>query len=178
MAVPGVDKLKAAVAGVTGAVKKGASATGPSMKAGWGVVNKGAAKLDLPSGMMSKALKFVESPPATAAMMLPMGVGILRSISGAVRKANEEDQLFQQLLWSEAKDRIEERKQLAQERKIKQLREENQRRLAMYAPHLYNKVMAGRDLPRDSVVIGGRPRMDLLQELADQMAQGSFSEEA
>lgn len=36
-------------------------------------------------------------------------------------------------------------------------------------PHLYNQVMAGRRLPQGSVVLGGQPREDLMEELASYM---------
>jgi hypothetical protein len=54
------------------------------------------------------------------------------------------------------------------------LRDENARRLAQFAPHLFNQVMAGRKLPRDAVVVGGQPRMDLLDELSQSMADGAW----
>lgn len=47
--------------------------------------------------------------------------------------------------------------------------------LAQKAPHLFNQIMAGRELPQDATVIGGRPRTDLMQEVAMQMARGQFS---
>tara|TARA_R100000458_G_C8243293_1_gene221787 strand:- start:153 stop:737 length:585 start_codon:yes stop_codon:yes gene_type:complete len=49
--------------------------------------------------------------------------------------------------------------------------------LAASDPHLYNEIMAGRQLPRDAVVFGGQPRVDLMEELAMGMAQGQFAEE-
>ena len=36
-------------------------------------------------------------------------------------------------------------------------------------PHLYAQVMAGRRLPQGSVVLGGQPRQDLMEELASYM---------
>ena len=45
----------------------------------------------------------------------------------------------------------------------------NQQLLAMKDPHLYAQVMAGRHLPQDAVVLGGTPRQDLMEELAQHM---------
>lgn len=53
---------------------------------------------------------------------------------------------------------------------------QNLARLAALAPDVYNQVAAGRRLPKDAVVIGGRPRMDLLEQLSLGMSEGSFQE--
>jgi hypothetical protein len=50
-------------------------------------------------------------------------------------------------------------------------------RLAAANPQLYNEVMAGRKLPQGAVVLGGRPRMDLMEELALGMSAGQFPQE-
>tara|TARA_R100000458_G_scaffold24886_1_gene22409 strand:+ start:2767 stop:3291 length:525 start_codon:yes stop_codon:yes gene_type:complete len=41
--------------------------------------------------------------------------------------------------------------------------------LAATNPHLYNQILAGRTLPQGSVVLGGKPRVDLLEDLALRM---------
>jgi len=51
---------------------------------------------------------------------------------------------------------------------------ENTRRLAQSAPDLYSSVMAGQRLPKGSVVLGGRPREDLMRQLAASMDSGRF----
>lgn len=48
--------------------------------------------------------------------------------------------------------------------------------LIRYAPEVANQVMAGRRLPKGAVMIGGRPRVDLMQQLAEQMSDGAFQE--
>lgn len=126
------------------------------------------------SGLMGKALKFVNSPPAIAAMMLPMGVNIIKNLTRAARQAHEQDIYVNQLLDLEFKERAENRRRAQEQRQRGMLRDENARRLAMYAPHLYNQVMAGRKLPKNAVVIGGTPRTDLLEELASSMADGAW----
>ena len=47
-------------------------------------------------------------------------------------------------------------------------------RLSAANPQLYEQVLAGRRLPLGATVLGGQPRVDLLQELALGMAQGQF----
>lgn len=51
----------------------------------------------------------------------------------------------------------------------------NLSRLQAAAPDVYSAVAAGRRLPQGSVVIGGAPRQDLLNELGRAMADGQFS---
>ena len=47
-------------------------------------------------------------------------------------------------------------------------------KLASAQPQVFNEVSAGRRLPRGARVFGGRPRTDLLEMLASQMASGEF----
>jgi secreted protein with Ig-like and vWFA domain len=51
---------------------------------------------------------------------------------------------------------------------------QNQARIAQANPTLYTSVMAGRRVPTGAVVLGGRPRMDLMRELAASMDSGAF----
>ena len=65
---------------------------------------------------------------------------------------------------------------------LKQAREEkalgeNKQRLAQSAPDLYSAVMAGQRLPKGSVVLGGRPREDLMRQLAASMDSGRYRQQ-
>lgn len=51
---------------------------------------------------------------------------------------------------------------------------ENQNRLARTLPDVYTSVLAGRRIPAGSIVLGGRPRTDLLRDLAASMGSGRF----
>ena len=62
---------------------------------------------------------------------------------------------------------------LEQQRMEKTIRE-NAMRLAQSAPDLYSSVRAGQRLPKGSVVLGGRPREDLMRQLAASMDSGQF----
>lgn len=55
--------------------------------------------------------------------------------------------------------------------------QQNQMRLAQANPTLYTSVMAGRRVPTNSVVLGGRPRTDLMRELAASMDSGRFAQQ-
>jgi len=68
---------------------------------------------------------------------------------------------------------------LINQSKEQALRESIQANLAevqRQSPFLYNQVAAGRVLPQGAVVLGGRTRQDLLQELGRSMSEGQFSQ--
>ena len=54
--------------------------------------------------------------------------------------------------------------------------QDNLMRVQQQSPFLYNQVAAGRVLPQGAVVLGGRTRQDLLQELGRSMSEGQFSQ--
>jgi hypothetical protein len=49
-------------------------------------------------------------------------------------------------------------------------------RLAAVDPHLYNQILAGRRLPEGARVFGGQPRVDLMEQLAYEMASGQYEQ--
>ena len=53
---------------------------------------------------------------------------------------------------------------------------ENTVSLIQNAPMVARQIMAGRRLPKGAVVIGGTPRVDLMQQMADQMSQGAYED--
>ena len=64
---------------------------------------------------------------------------------------------------------------LLKKRRLQEQGQKNMEILRTKAPDVYQSVMAGRRLPQGAVVLGGRPRQDLLQELAQNM--GSLPEQ-
>jgi hypothetical protein len=54
---------------------------------------------------------------------------------------------------------------------------DNMERLARINPELVKQVLAGRRLPRGAVVIGGKPRLDAMAELARGMSMGAYTQE-
>ena len=74
--------------------------------------------------------------------------------------------------------RIERLQHMQQMRAVRIQRDmmENMARLAAAAPHTYNELLAGRSLPQGAVVIGGQPRMDVLEQVALQQSLGHFGQ--
>ncbi len=57
---------------------------------------------------------------------------------------------------------------------LQKLMAQNMGRLATVAPHIYNQVLAGQQIPQGGVVIGGQPRTDLMEQLAYDMSTGGY----
>lgn len=64
--------------------------------------------------------------------------------------------------------------QMVEERQARDIKL-NAMRLMQQEPHLAQEVLLGRKLPRGATVIGYRPRVDLLRELASSMGAGEFA---
>lgn len=101
-----------------------------------------------------------------ASVGVPLAAGLHRrkgSKERVMRQAYAEEQAWQQ-------------KQAAtlRQRRLQRDMAENASRLAAVAPDVYNRVLAGRMLPKGAVVLGGEPRTDLLEELTTGMAQGAY----
>jgi len=62
------------------------------------------------------------------------------------------------------------------ERSLQSAIQANLAEVQRQSPFLYNQVAAGRVLPQGAVVLGGRTRQDLLQELGRSMSEGQFSQ--
>lgn len=113
--------------------------------------NKGALALGLLSGIAAKRVLTPTEQPDPGA--------IQQRIDDAVNQAQSEK--IAKLL-----------EQARMERSI----QKNQMQLARQAPDLYTSVMAGRRVPTNSVVLGGRPRTDLMRELAASMDSGRYAQ--
>lgn len=75
-----------------------------------------------------------------------------------------------------AKSKAEKVARLLEQSRMEKALAENQMRLARQTPDLYTSVMAGRRVPKGSVVLGGRPRQDLMRELAASMDSGRYAQ--
>lgn len=75
---------------------------------------------------------------------------------------------------AQANQNLRDTMQLAKFDKLRQDMLRSAARLSAANPQLYEQVLAGRRLPMGATVLGGQPRVDLLQELALGMAQGQF----
>lgn len=67
------------------------------------------------------------------------------------------------------------RVQAARQEILRRKQAENEALLAQQNPALYTSVLAGRKLPRGAVVIGGRPRRDLMSRLTEMMSTGEMA---
>ncbi len=81
---------------------------------------------------------------------------------------------FSNILQRQKMLQTQQRSREAEVLQLQRLMSQNMARLASASPHLYNQVMAGRQLPEGGVVIGGQPRQDLMEMLAYDMATGAL----
>lgn len=97
------------------------------------------------------------------------------SIYRATQMPQDRSKAEEALAEAEARSRSAKIAKLLEQARMERTLAENQRRLAQSNPDLYTSVMAGRRVPAGSVVLGGRPRMDLMQELAASMDSGRYA---
>lgn len=119
--------------------------------------------------------EFVDNPLAALGIVIPsvtavggmIGAPIARGISDSLtgREADRDLSILESGM-ADYKEGILYKLQKAREREEV---ERNMMAVQKAAPHLYNQVMAGRRLPQGSVVLGGQPRQDLMEELATHM---------
>jgi len=95
-----------------------------------------------------------------------MGINTQQLIAKALADMQDRDR----------KDRLQQVAAQAREDSYRDSINMNLTRVQQYAPDLYAKVAAGRQLPQGAVVIGGAPRQDLLNELGRAMADGRFTQ--
>lgn len=94
----------------------------------------------------------------------PIGTSILRDFGVMDPIQDREEEFLRQQKIKSA--------QFASAMRGERLRKQTERNLAIIrqqAPDIYNSVAAGRRIPDGAVVLGGRPRQDLLMELAQHM---------
>jgi len=101
-------------------------------------------------------------------MLKPVGKAVF---DNPARNVAEQAQQQRDILWRQKMSQI-------TTQRYEQSIAKNAARLAAANPQLYNEVMAGRRLPQGAVVLGGRPRVDLMEELAMSMAGGQFQKPA
>lgn len=124
--------------------------------------------------MVRGKLKGIRSTAAKAAVVAPtLGLlaGITKRLATPPTDRSELDRAIR-LATNRAKgERISE---LLEQARMERALAQNQARLAQANPTLYTSVMAGRKVPTGAVVLGGRPRTDLMRELAASMDSGAF----
>lgn len=160
----GASKAAAVEAGVEGAGKAVASAK--ALKA-VGKLSKGFGKAALGFGVGGTAL-------AAASMLLDPAVEMVKGAGETL--GLREPVEFQRSLQAQQQMALAERVQRRKRERLERLTQENAANIATQNPHLFQEILAGRELPRDAVVLGGRPRTDLLKEVARNMAAGNYQQ--
>ena len=121
-------------------------------------------------------LKKKLSPKVVAGGLTALaGLGVAKGISSSIKNTR-----LQEVQLDSEHDRRESiLADLVNQSKEQALRtaiQDNLMRVQQQSPFLYNQVAAGRVLPQGAVVLGGRTRQDLLQELGRSMSEGQFSQ--
>jgi len=107
-----------------------------------------------------------------------LALGALAGLAGTrmlLKKEPDTTQIDQLVNNAVAKSKSEKVARLLEQSRMEKALAENKMRLARQAPDLYTSVMAGRRVPKGSVVLGGRPRQDLMRELAASMDSGRYA---
>lgn len=119
-----------------------------------------------PLKLLAQGLK---AAPLTSVAVGAGALSLLAPIGNSIKDAfSEQDDVTKQLreeMEAASKRRAFEVRQRRYEAKVKK----NTLRLMERDPHTYQEVMAGRRLARGSIIVGGAPRMDLMEMLAANM---------
>jgi hypothetical protein len=116
------------------------------------------------AGALPFAMDFVKNTVTGTKEMFGVGSQMFDGMSAV-------DEMLQQQNAVNTVNRIQQKRQ----QRLEMLRAQNRMRLMQTSPHLAQSLLAGMELPMDGVVIGGRPRTDLLDQVADQMGAGMFA---
>jgi len=103
-----------------------------------------------------------------------MGLDLLRNLLKDPNQSSRQVQLQSDLETAKQQSRSAQIADFMEQARLEKSFEQNKQRLAQSAPDLYSSVMAGQRLPKGSVVLGGRPREDLMRQLAASMDSGRF----
>lgn len=110
-----------------------------------------------------------------------VGLGMLGALAGAgiaggLKTKPDTSKLTQAVDEAVRLARGEKVAKILEQARVEKALAQNQARLAQANPTLYTSVMAGRKVPTGAVVLGGKPRMDLMRELAASMDRGAFQQ--
>jgi hypothetical protein len=105
------------------------------------------------------------------------GIGAIATGAGLVRQRMQKDRTEAALMDfydSQRRDALAQQVEQVKRQSLERSIDQNLRNVALFEPAIYTAVSAGRKLPQGAVVLGGEPRVDLLQELGRSMAEGQF----
>lgn len=105
---------------------------------------------------------------ANSAILSPLAGAVKEFVTGDRQRSARNQLLMEHML----RKQVEAEKARAMQRQ--QFIQMNAQQVATYAPDIAQRVLAGRRLTQGGVAIGGRPRTDLLTELASYMSDGSL----
>ena len=111
---------------------------------------------------------------ATMGLAGTMGLDLLRGLLKDPNQSSRQVQIQSDLETAKQQSRSAQIADFMEQARLEKSFEQNKQRLAQSAPDLYSSVMAGQRLPKGSVVLGGRPREDLMRQLAASMDSGRF----
>jgi len=123
-------------------------------------------------GLRSK-LGMLKSKPVMAGVGALAALGLIRTLT---KKPEDNASVVNQFEKQAMGERSREVARLLEKARLERTIRENQMRLARGNPDLYTSIMAGRRLPKGSVVLGGVPRQDLMRELAASMDSGRYAQ--
>lgn len=122
----------------------------------------------------AKMAKKAIGEAATTKNLVVGGLGVA-ALSNLLRPPTPRQEVNEQAVAdAQIKMRSEKIAKLMEQARMERAIQENSMRLAQANPNLYTSVLAGRRVPAGSVVLGGRPRTDLMRELAASMGSGRF----
>lgn len=101
---------------------------------------------------------------------------VLGPLAGAIREelTGDNAQMARSRLLMEAQLRKYSESMRKRDEYRQQQTQMNLQQISSFAPDVAQRVLAGRRLTQGGVAIGGRPRTDLLQELASRMTDGTL----
>ena len=105
------------------------------------------------------------------------GIGAIATGANLVRQRLQKDRTEAALMDfydSQRRDALAQQVEQVKRQSLERSIDQNLRNVALFEPAIYTAVSAGRKLPQGAVVLGGEPRVDLLQELGRSMAEGQF----
>lgn len=105
------------------------------------------------------------------------GLGGVALLKYLLNDPSNTDEIEQSVKNAEIQARSQKIAALLKQSREEQSLNENQKRLAQSSPDLYTSVMAGQRVPKGSVVLGGRPREDLMRQLAASMDSGRYKQQ-
>lgn len=180
MAKRGV-RVPAGARGAKGKPKPKPAAPAPAAPAAPAPVEDAAARKARIDATRARKLSAMGKPKRQRSMRIGLGalagIGAIAAGGGLVRQRLQKDRTEAALMDfydSQRRDALAQQVEQVKRQSLERSIDQNIRNVAMFEPGIYTAVAAGRKLPQGAVVLGGEPRVDLLQELGRSMAEGQF----